>query len=293
MDRTVTPYLSAIPWRVSVGHTVCFVKLSVRVMCLAVLPYFFRVLPASRMHLRSSISLAPFRSIVRPPGCSRGTGTHHNSSTYVLDCTSPDDPLVRVSHNLSGRFYESDDFFSIVASISSSPRLLPPCANDGRTRLLENSITYEARGTTTNHSGSWLSGKPSSHAWNDVHACTGNLVIALGIIDDSRLVSRRLSVRSGSRVITRSLALWLIALGWSTFAVEREESAFFFSLSGVSQAAITRFPPLHLPLGNGTTREMGERDVPRTRERYCMFTPRSFVKEPLVRLSSSPSSLVV
>lgn len=81
--RTVTPYLSAIPWRVSVGDTVCFTRLSVRVMCLAVLPYFFRVLPVSRMHRRSSISLAPFLSIIRPPGRSRETGTHHNSSTYV------------------------------------------------------------------------------------------------------------------------------------------------------------------------------------------------------------------
>lgn len=64
ISRTVTPYLRAIPCRVSVADTICFTKLSVRVMCLAVLPYFFRVLPVSRMHLRSSISLAPFRSIV-------------------------------------------------------------------------------------------------------------------------------------------------------------------------------------------------------------------------------------
>jgi len=79
-------------------------------------------------------------------------------------------------------------FFDLVfPAASSSVR---------KRRKDENFITYEARGTTTNHSGSWLSSKPSSHAWNDVHACTGNLVIALGIIDDSRLVSRRLSVRS-------------------------------------------------------------------------------------------------
>jgi len=62
---TVTPYFRAIPWRVSVEHIVCFTKFSVRVMCLDVLPYFFNVFPLFRMHLRSSISLAPFRSIVR------------------------------------------------------------------------------------------------------------------------------------------------------------------------------------------------------------------------------------
>lgn len=109
MGRTVTPYLSAIPWRVSVGHTVCFTKLSVRVMCLAVLPYFFRALPVSRMHRRSSISLAPFRSIVRPPGCSWEAGPYHNSSTYVSGCASPGDPLARLSHNLSEDFLGLDD----------------------------------------------------------------------------------------------------------------------------------------------------------------------------------------
>lgn len=63
-NLTVTPYFRAIPWRVSVLHTTCFTRLSVRVMRLAVLPYFFNAFPVSRMHLRSSISLAPFRSIV-------------------------------------------------------------------------------------------------------------------------------------------------------------------------------------------------------------------------------------
>lgn len=99
--RTVTPYLSAIPWRVSVGHTVCFTKLSVRVMCLAVLPYFFRALPVSRMHRRSSISLAPFRSIKVSGTRSRGrVGPHHNSSTYVSrgSRVSGGDPLALGSH---------------------------------------------------------------------------------------------------------------------------------------------------------------------------------------------------
>lgn len=67
MRLTVTPYLRAIPWRVSVAHTVCFTKLSVLVMCLAVLPYFFRAFPVSRIYRRSSISLPPFRSILYRP----------------------------------------------------------------------------------------------------------------------------------------------------------------------------------------------------------------------------------
>lgn len=61
--RTVTPYLRAIPWSVSVFETMCFIKCSLRVMCLAVLPYFLSFLLESLMDLRSSISPPPLRSM--------------------------------------------------------------------------------------------------------------------------------------------------------------------------------------------------------------------------------------